>query len=424
MHSSSRSAFHFLCGYVAWILVALLAACGRWQPPLNASGTAGVAGAHTGRNPTSSYNLLYSLRSPDGKNPISSLTYVNGSFYSTTKRGGTGHGGTVFALDSQGKLSIIHSFRAGPTGYDGFFPLGGVTELNGTLYGTTSWGGTKQCNPKKRVCGVVYQISPSGSNFKVIHRFSGGSDGSYPYGNLLALNGKLYGTTVDKVFAITPSGKLTTVYTLKNQADGTQFNGGLVTLQGTLYGTTRFGGATCGCGIVFSLTASGVKRTLHSFQKARDGDYPEAGLTVLHGSLYGTTSAGGTRFYCGSGYGSNGCGTVFEVSTSGEYRVLYRFRGANDGASPQASLLVLDDTLYGTTFEGGPVSPSSCKFCGNGTIFRVTPTGSEVVLHTFQGAPNDGAGPAAALTNIKGTLYGTTGGGGRANQGAIFSITP
>jgi uncharacterized repeat protein (TIGR03803 family) len=95
---------------------------------------------------------------------------------------------------------------------------------------------------------------------------------------------------------------------------------------------------------------------------------------------------------------------------------LYSFAGRpSDGALPEASLIAdAAGNLYGTTFGGGSGN-------GYGTIFKLTPTGTESVLHTFTGG--DGAWPGAALiADAAGNLYGTTTGGGL-NFGTVFKLT-
>jgi uncharacterized repeat protein (TIGR03803 family) len=140
---------------------------------------------------------------------------------------------------------------------------------------------------------------------------------------------------------------------------------------------------------------------LYSFVGGSDGAKPYAGLVRdRNGNLYGTTTAGGGSSSC---FGN--CGTVFKVSRSGSETVLYSFTGP-EGATPYGGL-VQDATgnLYGTTTSGtsyiGPVS-----FLG--TVFEVTATGAETVLHTFTGpAQGDGSFPYASLMrDEKGNLYG------------------
>lgn len=126
---------------------------------------------------------------------------------------------------------------------------------------------------------------------------------------------------------------------------------------------------------------------LHAFKGGIDGANPDAGLILdSTGNLYGTTRSGG-----GTGCARTGCGTVFELTPSGNgtwvEKVLYSFQGGSDGRSPFASL-VLDSAgnLYGTTSTGP------------GTVFKLTPTGNggwvETVLYAFP-AGNGGYAPLA-----------------------------
>jgi uncharacterized repeat protein (TIGR03803 family) len=96
--------------------------------------------------------------------------------------------------------------------------------------------------------------------------------------------------------------------------------------------------------------------------------------------------------------------------------VLHSFNKA-DGAYPVASLIEVKGTLYGTT-SGGGVN-------GSGTVFSVTPDGTEHVLHSF-GSGSDGGSPLASLVDVNGTLYGTTflGGGGAFGLGTVFALKP
>ena len=104
--------------------------------------------------------------------------------------------------------------------------------------------------------------------------------------------------------------------------DGQSPQGRLAALNGTLYGTTFWGGTTCGgkCGTVFAITTSGQERVLYSFKgPPTDGNNPISDLVAFNGKLYGTTTGGGSRV--------GGSGTVFEVDPSGNERVVYSFNG-------------------------------------------------------------------------------------------------
>ena len=181
---------------------------------------------------------------------------------------------------------------------------------------------------------------------------------------------------------------------------------------GNLYGTASSGGASSN-GAVFKLDTSYTETVLHSFTGVKDGAVPAAGLIHdLAGNFYGTTQGGGDlacdRF---------GCGTVFRLNAAGKYKLLYRFVGGTDGKFPSAGL-VRDDlgNLYGTTSQGGPY--------GYGTVFKLDPTGTETVLHSFAGGP-EGAFPQAGLVldQATGNLYGTTNAGANGG-GALFELDP
>jgi uncharacterized repeat protein (TIGR03803 family) len=108
-------------------------------------------------------------------------------------------------------------------------------------------------------------------------------------------------------------------------------------------------------------------------------------------------------------------GTFFSITTSGVHKVLYNFGSKpNDASGPEAALINVNGTLYGTTYYGGTTDV--------GTIFKVTTGGSETVLHSFD--TTGGRYPAAALLEVGGTLYGTTTSGGNNNAGVVFSLLP
>jgi uncharacterized repeat protein (TIGR03803 family) len=159
---------------------------------------------------------------------------------------------------------------------------------------------------------------------------------------------------------------------------------------------------------VFSITPSGHETVLYGFAGSPDGNGPEARLLNVNGTLYGTTVEGGANI-CD-------CGTVFSIIPGGKEKVVYSFGAyGNDGAFPESGLIDVKGTLYGTTSGGGTYN--------KGTVFSITTNGSEKVLYSFGGGSADGASPSAGLINVSGTLYGTTGGGGAYNNGTVFSIT-
>jgi len=217
---------------------------------------------------------------------------------------------------------------------------------------------------------------------------------------------------VGTVFQITPSGTLTTLYSFCSQSKCTDGAYPLAPLvqgtNGNFYGTTYFGGnsfASKGAGTVFQINAAGTLTTLYSFcslggNSCTDGASPAAGLLqATDGNFYGTTSS----------YGANGGGTVFQITPSGTLTTLYNFCSqfaCEDGIIPLGALIqAMDGDLYGTTSGGGTNRENE------GTIFKITPTGSLTTLYSFD--LTDGAYPAAGLLQATdGNFYGTTEFGG------------
>jgi len=171
------------------------------------------------------------------------------------------------------------------------------------------------------------------------------------------------------------------------------------------------------------VAAASSGKIIYSFGGGTDGAYPESDLIMdAAGNLYGTTNQGGT------GCGSAGCGTVFELIRSKDgwkHQVLYSFAGGTDGVFPTAGL-VFDcvGNLYGTTADGG----SNCGDGGCGTVFKLSPNShgawTESVLYSFTGSNGDGAYPNTDLVfDSKGNLYGTTP-GGDTGLGVVFKLSP
>jgi uncharacterized repeat protein (TIGR03803 family) len=295
---------------------------------------------------------------------------ADGSFYGTTTYGGAnGDWGTVFRITPGGTLTTLHSF-AGPDGTD---PFALTQASNGSFYGTTGNGGTYDyfCNG----CGTIFKITPAGA-FTTLYSFTGGTDGYNPLAGLVqATNGSLYGTTAyggisgdpalcqsgcGTIFSMTPGGTLTTLYTLCaeiNCTDGAYPYAGLIqATDRNLYGTTLGGGVTGSSytyGTVFKITPSGALTVLHSFD-GTDGSFATAGLLqATDGNFYGTTSQFGATDCCGTIFRlSVGLGPfVKTLPTSGEVGTLVRILGTN--LTGVASV-----TFNGTAAMFTAVSPS------------------------------------------------------------------
>jgi uncharacterized repeat protein (TIGR03803 family) len=214
-------------------------------------------------------------------------------------------------------------------------------------------------------------------------------------------------------YAILPRVTATILYSFGVSAtDGRYpFAGVIQGSDGNFYGTTAYGGKF-DAGTVFRVTPDGTETILHNFGYGTDAALPQAGLIEgADGTFYGTTQLGG----------AHNAGTVFQISRSGKESVLYSF-GAypSDGEEPYAAVTLGNDgNLYGTTVYGGAAASSV------GTVFKVTLTGTETVLHSFAVIQGDGIEPYAGLIQASnGDFYGTTVDGGANRFGTIFRITP
>ena len=156
------------------------------------------------------------------------------------------------------------------------------------------------------------------------------------------------------------------------------------------------------------------------------------------GNFYGTTVNGGSGL-CADGFGVEGCGTIFKITSDGVETVLFNFtydpntNTAVNGMYPYGGLVQgRDGNFYGTASLGGNPNAGGNCLLGCGTIFRITPSGKFTLLHQFAGVggnPAEGASPTGRLIlGSDGQFYGTTYSGGSVrygvgNEGTIFSVS-
>ncbi len=295
---------------------------------------------------------------------------------------------------------------------------------NATQHRSASFARTAAILVPTVASGLLAAMPSWAGTLATVHNFAGGSDGSNPVdGLMMDAKGTLFGTTSaggafgqGTVFKIAAHGADVVLHSFKGGADGSQPNGGVIEgVHGTLFGTTTAGGAA-GAGTVYSLRGN-TETVLYSFAGGTaDGADPQAGLVMdAKGNLYGTTHAGG----------ATGNGTVFELVApkhkSGTWteKVLYSFGTGTDGVAP-VGRVAFDSAgnLYGTTSAGGTI--------GYGTVFQLQPgsTWHETILHNFQNT-DDGNTPYAGLVaDSAGNFYGAATAGGNNGGGTIFELSP
>jgi uncharacterized repeat protein (TIGR03803 family) len=378
------------------------------------------------------------------------LLNVGGTLYgTTTEGGGTGCGGTgcgtVFAIGPSGSERIVHAFKGPPD--DGAYPIGALTDIGGTLYGTTHDGGSHTCGSVH--CGTVYSIGTNGKE-TVIYNFKGGKDGESPSGGMVRIGSLLYGTTYaggghtgcetgytcGTLFSITVSGDEKVLHAFSGiGGDGGNPSGALIEISDRIYGTTEFGGlASCnksktadeGCGTVYSMTTGGGEKILHEFKGGFDGKLPTEGVIDVGGELYGTAYEGGAGSTC-----SGGCGVLYSLSIGGTETVLHTFAiSAKDGLFPSG--LILDSNeLYGVTYGGGTKGCANTQGCG--IAYSASTSGHVTILHDFGATSSDAELPNSRLIALGSKLYGVSnhGGGGSCKGpndskgcGTVFELTP
>lgn len=268
-------------------------------------------------------------------------------------------------------------------------------------------------------------LSPAGgaraAPTTILYNFGGPDTGHFPGAGVIRVgdgNGDIYGTAgggtnnAGVLYRVTRAGVETVLHNFGGPGDG----GGpqselMMDARGLIYGTTRFGGTgSASCGTVYRMGPSGGGyKVLYSFPGGKGGCQPESRLVMdKDGNLYGMSQGG-----------ADGLGLVFKVAPGGHGTVLKQFAGKNGAYPPSPSGLIMgaDGNLYGTTTQGGAH--------GGGIVFKMTPDGTETVLHSFQCCFGDGQNPAAGVIMDKaGNLFGTLKTGGAFNVGSVFKLAP
>jgi uncharacterized repeat protein (TIGR03803 family) len=135
------------------------------------------------------------------------------------------------------------------------------------------------------------------------------------------------------------------------------------------------------------------------------------------------SDASGNLFGATEQGGANGYGSIFEASPSStgwNVTELYSFTIGNDGGFPKSGVIFdAAGNLYGTTYGGGSAN--------YGTVWELSPssggTWTLTTLHTFLGPPDAGNSISGLVFDKSGNLYGAAAQGGVEGNGAIFELT-
>jgi uncharacterized repeat protein (TIGR03803 family) len=387
VHAQSFSTLHIFTGWDGAFPYGELLAVGDrlYGTASNGGGSCGPGSVFAVNTDGTGFSNLHALTEEEGGSPQGALLLADGVFYGTTSAvgnyGPNGYG-TVFAINADGTgFRTVHRFA--PTSVNleinsgGARPFCSLILSGNTLFGTAERGGSLGK-------GTVFKVNTDGTGFTTLHNFtpliSGVDSGGHSPRDGLVLSGNtLYGTTrfgggpdYGTIFAVSTSGTGFRKLHSFHGSDGATPNA-LVLSGNTLYGSTVYGGSANN-GTIFAINTDGSGfRTLYSFTQVpgfppyanADGGFPEGGLILRNGILYGTANAGG-QF---------GTGAVFRLRTDGtDFGVIHSFSvGAfkefgnyinSDGAFPSAGLILAGNALYGTTTKGGS--------SGLGTVFRLS----------------------------------------------------
>jgi len=159
------------------------------------------------------------------------------------------------------------------------------------------------------------------------------------------------------------------------------------------------GGGANGRGTIFRITSTGEFQVLFSFDGTHGANPFTSPIEATDGHFYGVTTRGGAFDW----------GVAYKLVPGQTPVILHSFSYGNDGANEVGGLMqATDGNFYGTNNLGGA--------SGWGVLFRITPDGQFTVMHAFDWGT--GASPQAALLqHTNGILYGTTAVGGNNNGG-------
>lgn len=356
-----------------------------------------------------SMDLVHEMRPGDPQDVRQPLTaHPNGLLYGVSNAGGdhrhhhkfTLGGGAVFEVATDGSLRLLHSFHTAnglPTTHSKE-PQALTVGADGSLFGTTFNGGQAG-----DTFGSIFHVTLDGS-FQSIQCFPRSPTYPYsqfPYRLLLGEDGALYGSTGNglndhgSVYRIQTDGSgFTTLHSFVGSTEGHPV-GGLTWFDGNFYGMTADGGVNL-AGSIYRVSPSGSYQLLYSFAPPK---HPQAELTVgPDGHLYGVYAENG-RYH----------GGVFKMTLAGDsatVRTLHRFHRDTDGRRPGGGVTVgADGRLYGTTLFATPYN--------HGALYAVSTDGDFETLLRINHHALTGDRPLGGLTlGTDGELYGATAHGG------------
>lgn len=371
------------------------------------------------------FGVLHHFTPSEGSDPgpIGAPPVFGQTLRGTLRSGGTGPGGTpgrgvLYEIGTDGSgFRALHTF----VGADGARPLSLPTLITGGLVGLTYAGGRSDG-------GTYYRMNYDGSGFTTLYHFpTPGQPGSHPNGlGSFSAGGALGGNDGNPVALGTAEGSgvagdfgaffkisldgtgFTLLRTFNGAREGAAPNPGLPAFnQPIRWGTTQTGGLPdtpgTGPGIIYRTDLDTFTITPLFVFGGQSGEMPLGLEADSSQRVYGVTREGG----------QHGKGVLFRMGRDGTgFTVLHHFAGGEDGANPQARILILNDLIIGST------SPLTRRDAS--TLFRINLDGSNYqVFHRFNSAI-EGTAPNALFYNNR-RITGAASRGGSADCGTLFS---
>jgi uncharacterized repeat protein (TIGR03803 family) len=327
----------------------------------------------------------------------------DGNLYGTGQARAANGAGGVFKITPAGVETLVASFPSTwvACGY------GLALAMDGNFYGTCVLSGANNA-------GFIYRVTPAGVMTDIYDFINVTTDACCPLGGLvLGANGDLYGTTGEYggsyspqvAFSVTTEGVYKTLYTF---ADGNSLPS-LLTAggDGNFYGTEADADGFGNVGGVFHITSGGSFKLLYGFVNSTNVYYPSSGVVRnTNGKLYGTTSFPS---------GTDGSGTLYDVTTGGKVTDLYDFPSSlNFDESANNMIQASDGNIYGVSYNGGTGA--------SGGLYELT-SKNVFSSYSFATESNMGGGPRAPLMQAtNGIIYGSNSGGNAVTGGALFEL--
>lgn len=344
--------------------------------------------------------------STSGMFPMGTLVESGNFLYGNTFSGGVYDMGTLFRINKDGSgFTKLFEFKGKETGVR---PIGQLTMIESTLYGTTT-GGYDQID-----YGNIFKINMDGTGFTVLYEFDE-INGSFPNGSLVLHKGSLYGITEDGgieshgvVFKINLDGTGFTIISENTDIDTGEnpANGITISNDDVIFGVT-----TVDYGGVFRVNTDGTGLRKIFEMNTESGDFSYCKPLLLNDELYVTTSEGG----------ANGVGTIFKIKTDGTgLTILYNFEGVDTNIFGSGfrnnSLTFYNGKLYGTATQNG--------INDHGYLYKINLDGTEFTkLSDFNGEYGSVPYLCDLVIDDHSDIYGMTTFGGKDSGGIIYKYS-